>query len=110
VSPWVTARLMRKGILGCKGSFAKRWGGFIKKVCSGSFLDLAATTEWYLTVRCTNPTCARLIAFQKARSSGGTRDVQLVVTGKLSVDCPHCKMLVRFQREQIERRQIVLIQ
>jgi len=28
--------------------------------------------------------------------------------GSLSVDCPHCKALVRFDIEQIERRRIVL--
>ncbi len=27
--------------------------------------DLGTTAEWYLTVRCANLTCARLIAFQK---------------------------------------------
>jgi phage FluMu protein Com len=72
--------------------------------------DFAATADWYLTVRCSNPTCGRLIAFQKTRFQGGNPDLRLAVTGKLSVDCPHCKMLVRFQREQIERRNVVLTQ
>lgn len=69
--------------------------------------DIATTAEWYLTVRCTNPTCARLIAFQKARFPGGS-NLELDVAGAPSVDCPHCKTLVRFRREQIERRQVVL--
>ena len=72
--------------------------------------EFAATADWYLTVRCNNPTCARLIAFQKTRFHGGDPNLRLAVTGKLSVDCPHCKMLVRFQGEQIERRQVVLTQ
>jgi len=63
-----------------------------------------------LTVRCTNPTCARLIAFQKSRFRGGNPDLRLAVTGELSVDCPHCRTLVRFHREQIERRPVVLTQ
>jgi hypothetical protein len=72
--------------------------------------DFAGTADWYLTVRCSNPECARLIAFQKTRFGGGNPDLRLVVTGKLSVDCPHCKRLVRFQGEQIERRCVVLTQ
>jgi phage FluMu protein Com len=70
--------------------------------------DFAATAEWYLTVRCTNPICTRLIAFQKTRSPDGNPDLRLAVTGELSVDCPHCKTLVRFRREHIERRNVVL--
>ena len=72
--------------------------------------EFAATAEWYLTVRCSNPTCARLIAFQKTRFSCGNPNLRLAVTGKLSVVCPHCKRLVRFHGEQIERRRVVLIQ
>ncbi len=72
--------------------------------------DFAATAEWYLTVRCSNPTCARLIAFQKTRFGGGNPHLRLAVTGKLSTDCPHCKRLVRFRGEQIERRRVVLTQ
>jgi phage FluMu protein Com len=70
--------------------------------------DFAATANWYLTVRCSNPTCARLIAFQKTEFRGGDTNLRLAVTGKLSVDCPHCKQLVRFRGEQIERRNVVL--
>jgi hypothetical protein len=72
--------------------------------------DFAATADWYLTVRCSSPTCARLIAFQKTKYRGGDPNLRLAVTGKLSVDCPHCGRLVRFQREQIERRHVVLTQ
>jgi phage FluMu protein Com len=72
--------------------------------------DYAATANWYLTVRCDNPTCARLIAFQKTEFRGGEPNLRLAVTGKLSVDCPHCKRLVRFRGEQIERRNVVLTQ
>ncbi len=82
----------------------------IKTVSSPAIDDLAAVADWYLTVRCTNPTCARLIAFQKTRYCDGNPDVRLAVIGKLSVDCPHCKTLVRFHREQIERRHVVLTQ
>jgi hypothetical protein len=31
--------------------------------------DLSTAEEWYLTVRCTNSACTRLIAFQKAIST-----------------------------------------
>jgi transposase len=63
-----------------------------------------------LTVRCTNAACAGLIAFQKTAFRGGNPDLRVAVTGALSLDCPHCKTLVRFRREQIERRQVVLPQ
>ena len=53
---------------------------------------------------------ARLIAFQKTRYCDGNPDVRLAVIGNLSVACPHCKTLVRFQQEQIERRHVVLTQ
>jgi len=82
----------------------------INKIPNLSIDEFAATAEWYLTVRCTNPTCASLVAFQKTRFPGGNSDLRLTVTGKLSVDCPHCKTLVRFRREQIERRHVVLTQ
>jgi phage FluMu protein Com len=72
--------------------------------------DFAATADWYLTVRCSNAKCARLIAFQKSRFGGRNSDLRLAVSGKLSVDCPHCKRLVRFHAEQIERRPVVLTQ
>jgi hypothetical protein len=72
--------------------------------------DFAATAEWYLTVRCSDPTCARLIAFQKTQFRGTDPNVRFAVTGKLSVECPHCKRLVRFREEQIVRRNVVLTQ
>ena len=61
-----------------------------------------------MTVRCTDPMCARLIAFQKTPFHGDSPDLRLRAIGSLSVDCPHCKALVRFDIEQIERRRIVL--
>jgi phage FluMu protein Com len=70
--------------------------------------NLAGTAEWYLTVRCTNRSCGRLIAFQKTRFGGGNPDLRLAVSGHLSVDCPHCKARIRFRPEQIERRHVVL--
>jgi len=72
--------------------------------------EFAATADWYLTVRCNNPMCARLIAFQKTRFGRSNQRLRLAVTGDLSIDCPHCKRLVRFHGEQIERRHVVLIQ
>jgi uncharacterized Zn-finger protein len=63
-----------------------------------------------LTVRCTNPACARRIAFQKARYRGDHANLRLAVTGAPSVDCPYCKTLVGFRLEEIERRQVVLTQ
>jgi len=79
----------------------------INKVTSPA-IDSFAAAEWYLTVRCTDPTCARLIAFQKTPFRGDNPDLRLKAIGALSVDCPHCKALVRFDIEQIERRRIVL--
>jgi hypothetical protein len=70
--------------------------------------EFAASAEWYLTVRCSNPTCTRLIAFQKTRFGRGNPNLRLAVIGNLSVACPHCKLLTRFQEEQIERRCVVL--
>lgn len=72
--------------------------------------DFAGTADWYLTVRCSNPKCARLIAFQKTRYRDGNPGLRLAVIGELSVDCRHCKRLVRFHGEQIERRCVVLTQ
>jgi hypothetical protein len=70
--------------------------------------DLGATAEWYLTVRCTNLTCARLIAFQKSVDQGDNPDLRIAITGNPSVVCPHCKVATRFRHDQIERRQVVL--
>jgi hypothetical protein len=70
--------------------------------------DLGMTDEWYLTVRCTNVACARRIAFQKAVYPGDGPSLRLAVSGAPSVDCPYCKTVVRFQADQIERRQVLL--
>jgi phage FluMu protein Com len=68
--------------------------------------NTAEPSQWYLTVRCTS--CARLIAFQKAKFPGGNPNLRIVVEGELSVDCPHCKSLVRFRSKHIERQNVVL--
>jgi hypothetical protein len=70
--------------------------------------DLRATAGWYLTVRCTNLICARLIAFQKSVCPDDHPNLRIAVTGRPSVVCPHCKAAIRFRRDQIERRQVVL--
>ena len=70
--------------------------------------DLGAAKEWYLTVRCTNAACARLIAFQKAVARGDQSNLWLAVTGEPSVDCPYCGTRVRFSIGQIERRKVML--
>ena len=64
--------------------------------------------EWYLTVRCTNDACMRLIAFQKAVGRGSHANLGLAVTGEPSVDCPYCGTRVCFSKEQIERRKVIL--
>jgi hypothetical protein len=69
---------------------------------------LGATAEWYLTVRCTVPTCGRLIAFQKSVDPGNRPDLRIAVAGRPYVVCPHCNAATRFRRDQIERRQVVL--
>jgi hypothetical protein len=71
--------------------------------------NIAGPSEWYLTVRCKNTACGRLIAFQKSRFPGGTPNPGMTVSAAaLSVCCPYCKSLVRFCPEQIERRNVVL--
>ena len=70
--------------------------------------DVCTAAEWYLTVRCTNFACTRLIAFQKAVYGGDGRNVRLAVTGQPSVDCPYCGTRVRFDLDQIERRKVML--
>jgi hypothetical protein len=70
--------------------------------------DLSPAEGWYLTVRCTNTACTRLIAFQKAIYRGDHSNLQLGVTGEPSVDCPYCGTRVRFSIGQIERRKVVL--
>ena len=68
--------------------------------------NLAGPSEWYLTVRC--PTCARLIAFQKARFPGRNPNLRIETAGDLEVSCPNCKSVVRFRPAQIERQNVVL--
>ena len=68
--------------------------------------NVAGPSEWYLTVRCTS--CARLIAFQKARFPGGSPNLRIETAGELSVSCPNCKSVVRFRPAQIERQNVVL--
>ena len=70
--------------------------------------NIAGPSEWYLTVRCNNAACGRLIAFQKTHFPGGTPNLAMAVSGELSVGCPHCKSVVRFSSEQIERRNVTL--
>ena len=69
---------------------------------------LGAAAEWYLTVRCGDPKCARLIAFKKSVDPVDRPNLRIAITGKPSVVCPHCKAATRFRRDQIERRQVVL--
>jgi len=80
-------------------------GAIIRPTCTDD--DLGATAEWYLTVRCANLTCARLIAFQKSVDQGDNPDLGIAIIGNPSVVCPHCKVATRFH-DQIERRQVVL--
>lgn len=84
--------------------------GMNSKASQPTSKEFAATADWYLTVRCNNPMCAGLIAFQKTRFGRGNPRLRLAITGDLSIDCPQCKWLVRFDEEQIERRRVVLIQ
>ena len=70
--------------------------------------DLSTAEEWYLTVRCTNAACRRLIAFQKAIYRGKHLNLRLAIKGEPSVDCPYCGTRVRFSIGQIERRKVVL--
>jgi phage FluMu protein Com len=68
--------------------------------------NFSGPSEWYLTVRCS--VCARLIAFQKARFPGENPNLGIATAGELSVDCPHCKSVVRFRSDQIERQNVML--
>jgi hypothetical protein len=71
--------------------------------------DLSTAAEWYLTVRCTNAACTRLIAFQKGTDRrGGHSNLRFAITGEPSVDCPYCGTRVRFGIGQIERRKVML--
>ena len=44
--------------------------------------DLSPAEGWYLTVRCTNTACTRLIAFQKAIYRGNHLNLRLAITGE----------------------------
>jgi RNase P subunit RPR2 len=70
--------------------------------------ELGTAEEWYLTVRCKNAACTRLIAFQKAAHCGNRSDLRLAITGEPSVDCPYCGTRMRFSIGQIERRKVML--
>jgi hypothetical protein len=70
--------------------------------------DHSPPAEWYLTVRCTNTGCMRLIAFQNAVYRGNHSNLAFAVTGEPSVDCPYCGTRVRFTTDQIERRKVML--
>jgi DNA-directed RNA polymerase subunit RPC12/RpoP len=72
--------------------------------------DLSTAEKWYLTVRCTNAACTRLIAFQKAIDRGNHSNLRLAITGEPSVDCPYCGTRVHFSIRQIERRKVMLSQ
>jgi hypothetical protein len=68
------------------------------------------TAEWYLTVRCNNRRCSGLIAFQKTFGPQENPHLRLEVAGMLSIHCPHCDTLVRFELDDIRRKQVVLVQ
>jgi hypothetical protein len=70
--------------------------------------DLSTAEEWYLTVRCTNAACTRLIAFQKPIYRGDQSNLQLAITGEPSVDCPYCGTRARVSIGQVERRKVKL--
>jgi hypothetical protein len=70
--------------------------------------DFGVAAEWYLTVRCANLLCGRLIAFQKSVDQGDNLDLAIAITGNPSVVCPHCKVATRFRHDHIQRRQVVL--
>ncbi len=82
------------------------WGGTIRRTRTDN--DLGATAEWYLTVRCANLLCARLIAFQKSIDQGDNPDLAIAISGSPSVVCPYCNVATRFRHDQIERRHVVL--
>ena len=83
-----------------------RMANIVKPISTND--DLCSAEEWYLTVRCKNAACTRLIAFQKAIYRGNHLNLRLAITGEPSVDCPYCGTRVRFSIGQIERRKVVL--
>jgi hypothetical protein len=42
--------------------------------------------------------------------AGSNPDFRVSVAGEPTVDCPHCKTLVRVSADRIERKQVVLTQ
>ena len=64
--------------------------------------------EWYLTVRCTQPACRGLIAFQKSAVDHENPNLRVAIAGTPSVNCPHCMALVRFGTDQIERKRVLV--
>jgi hypothetical protein len=85
---------------------ANRMANIVKPISTSD--DLSTVEEWYLTVRCTNAACTRLIAFQKAIYRGNHLNLRLAISGEPSVDCPYCETRVRFSIGQIERRKVML--
>jgi len=59
-----------------------------------------------LTVRCTQAACGGLIAFQKSTFDDDNPNLRVRISGTPSVNCPHCKTLVRFGTDQIERKRV----
>ena len=59
-----------------------------------------------MTVRCTQAACGGLIAFQKSTFDNDNPNLRVRITGTPSVNCPHCRTLVRFGTDQIERKRV----
>jgi hypothetical protein len=72
--------------------------------------DFGDGAEWYLTVRCASSKCGQLIAFQKAHYAGDQPNLRFAITGKPTVQCPHCGTPMRVKIDQIERRRIAVTQ
>ena len=90
----------------CVNGLTNRMANIVKPISTSD--DLSTAEEWYLTVRCTNTACTRLIAFQKAIYRGNHLNLRLAITGETSVDCPYCGTRVRFGVGQIECRKVML--
>jgi hypothetical protein len=73
-------------------------------------LECVQTAEWYLTVRCNSRRCSGLIALQKTSPPQENPQLRLEAAGVLSIRCPHCETLVRFDLDDIRRKQVVLVQ
>src|ERR1700730_10598770 len=72
--------------------------------------ECVQTAEWYLTVRCNSRSCSGLIAFQKTSAPQENPQLRLEFAGVLSIRCPHCETLVRFDLDDIRRKQVILVQ